>query len=66
MLARAQMGTIQTQQCFTLGIWAQFGIIYFLIYAKYWGIFHPHHALPKILEMSIWLPVDMSKILLDE
>ena len=30
-LARAQMGTTQTQLCFILGIWARFGIIYFLI-----------------------------------
>ena len=29
-LARAQMGTTQTQLCFILGIWARFGIIYFL------------------------------------
>ena len=29
-LARAQMGTTQTQLCFILGIWAWFGIIYFL------------------------------------
>ena len=28
--ARAQMGTTQTQLCFILGIWARFGIIYFL------------------------------------
>ena len=27
-LARAQMGTTQTQLCFFLGIWARFGIIY--------------------------------------
>ena len=26
----AQMGTTQTQFCFILGIWARFGIIYFL------------------------------------
>ena len=30
-IARAQMGTTQTQLCFILGIWARFGIIYFLI-----------------------------------
>ena len=29
-LARAQMGTTQTQLGFILGIWARFGIIYFL------------------------------------
>ena len=29
-LARAQMGTTQTQLCFILGIWARFGIINFL------------------------------------
>ena len=29
-IARAQMGTTQTQLCFILGIWARFGIIYFL------------------------------------
>ena len=29
-LARAQMGTTQTQLCFILGIWARFGIIYLL------------------------------------
>ena len=28
--ARAQMDTTQTQLCFFLGIWAQFGIIHFL------------------------------------
>ena len=30
--ARVQMGTTQTQLCFILGIWARFGIIYFLIW----------------------------------
>ena len=30
LMARAQMDTTQTQLCFILGIWAWFGIIYFL------------------------------------
>ena len=37
-LARAQMGTTQTQMCFVLGIWARFGIINFLIFAR-WGFY---------------------------
>ena len=34
-LAHAQMDTTQTQLCFILGIWAWFGIIYFLIFTLY-------------------------------
>ena len=36
------------------------------IYPKYWDTLTPYHTCPNILKKSIFLPVDMSKIVLDE